>query len=102
MSPASPKLSFKTNRDRSVSSLLSIGVTHRTPKVARRGNGVTEEKTVTIRCQRLTADKRYEEVDVEVPGKNIDIKKKSLGKFGKIFKTYLDLAEFGTPTLKSL
>jgi hypothetical protein len=70
MSPASPKLSFKTNRDRSVSSLLSIGVTHRTPKVARRGNGVTEEKTVTIRCQRLTADKRYEEVDVEVPGKN--------------------------------
>jgi hypothetical protein len=69
MSPASPKLSFKTNRDRSVSSLLSIGVTHRTPKVARRGNGVTEEKTVTIRCQRLTADKRYEEVDVEVPGK---------------------------------
>jgi len=68
MTPASPKLSLKTSRDRSVSSLLSIGVTsHRTPKVARRG--VTqEEKTVTIRCQRLTADKRYEEVDVEVPG----------------------------------
>jgi len=35
--------------------------------VARRGVTV-EEKTVTIRCQRLTADKRYEEVDVEVPG----------------------------------
>ena len=81
MSPASPKLSFKTNRDRSVSSLLSIGVTHRTPKVARRGNGVTEEKTVTIRCQRLTADKRYEEVDVEVPGKNIDTNEK----FGEIW-----------------
>jgi len=66
MSPASPKLSFKTTRDRSVSSLLSIGTTHRTPKVARKVNG-NEEKTVTIRCQRLTADKRYEEVDVEVP-----------------------------------
>ena len=68
MSPASPKLSFKTNRDRSVSSLLSIGVNHRTPKVARRVTG-SDEKTVTIRCQRLNADKRYEEVDVEVPGK---------------------------------
>ena len=69
MTPASPKLSLKTSRDRSVSSLLSIGVgaNHRTPKVARRGVTI-EEKTVTIRCQRLTADKRYEEVDVEVPG----------------------------------
>lgn len=67
MTPASPKLSLKTSRDRSVSSLLSIGANHRTPKVARRGVTV-EEKTVTIRCQRLTADKRYEEVDVEVPG----------------------------------
>jgi len=64
MTPASPKLSFKTTRDRSVSSLLSIGTTHRTPKVARK---VNDEKTVTIRCQRLTADKQYEEVDVEVP-----------------------------------
>jgi hypothetical protein len=69
LSPASPKLSLKTSRDRSVSSLLSLGVTHRTPKVARRGvTAASEEKTVTIRCQRLTADKRYEEVDVDVPG----------------------------------
>ena len=70
LSPASPKLSFKTTRDRSVSSLLSIGVNHRTPKVARKNVAGSDEKTVTIRCQRLTADKRYEEVDVEVPGKN--------------------------------
>ena len=72
LSPASPKLSFKTTRDRSVSSLLSIGINHRTPKVARKNVAGSDEKTVTIRCQRLTADKRYEEVDVEVPGKNTE------------------------------
>ncbi len=27
----------------------------------------SEERTVTIKCQRLTPDKRYEEVEVEVP-----------------------------------
>ena len=26
------------------------------------------EKTITIKCQRLTADKMYEEVEIEVPG----------------------------------
>ena len=26
-----------------------------------------QEKTVTIKCQRLTADKTYEEIEVEVP-----------------------------------
>jgi len=65
MTSASPKLSFNTTRDdRSVSSLLTIGAIHRTPKLARK---VNNEKTITIRCQRLTADKQYEEVDVEVP-----------------------------------
>lgn len=61
----SPRLSFKTSRDRSMSSLLSIG--QRTPKMARRCNNSNLEKTVTIKCQRLNADKQFEEVDVEVP-----------------------------------
>ena len=66
--PMSPKLSFKTSRDRSSASMLSLSGP-RTPKMARRSMGGknTEERTVTIKCQRLTADKQYEEVEVEVP-----------------------------------
>merc|ERR1711902_35846 len=79
----SPKLSFKTTRDRSMSSLLSIG-SQRTPKIARKSSSSANtssnsgssnsslpknEKTVTIRCQRLNPNKNntMEEVDVEVP-----------------------------------
>ena len=82
----SPKLSFKTTRDRSMSSLLSIG-SQRTPKIARKssssantstnsGNSNSSlpknEKTVTIRCQRLNPNKNntMEEVDVEVRYRN--------------------------------
>ena len=78
----SPKLSFKTTRDRSMSSLLSIG-SQRTPKVPRKSSSsantssnssnsnssfTQNEKTVTIRCQRINPDKNntFEEVDVEV------------------------------------
>ena len=51
-----------------MSSLLSLNGP-RTPKLSRKshGNGKNEDKTVTIKCQRLNADKQYEEVDVEVP-----------------------------------
>ena len=58
-----------------MSSLLSLNGP-RTPKLSRRGghgfgggngNKNNEDKTVTIKCQRLNADKQYEEVDVEVP-----------------------------------
>ena len=59
-----PKHSIKTTRDKSMLSLLSI----RTPKSARKTYGNNQsEKTVTIKCQRLNADKEFEEVDVEVP-----------------------------------
>ena len=78
----SPKLSFKTTRDRSMSSLLSIG-SQRTPKLPRKSSSsantssnssnsnssfTQNEKTVTIRCQRINPDKNntFEEVDVEV------------------------------------
>ena len=78
----SPKLSFKSTRDRSMSSLLSIG-SQRTPKIARKSNSsantssnsgnsnssfTQNAKTVTIRCQRLNPEKNntMEEVDVEV------------------------------------
>lgn len=62
---SSPRLNFKTSKERSMSSLLSLSGprNHSTPKLARK-NG---DKTVTIKCQRLNADKQFEEVDVEVP-----------------------------------
>ncbi|CAB4059952.1 unnamed protein product [Lepeophtheirus salmonis] len=45
-------------------SLLNLsGATPRTPKTQRK----ERERMVTIKCQRLTLDKRREEVDVEVP-----------------------------------
>jgi len=74
LSGSSPRLNFKTSKERSMSSLLSLNGP-RTPKLSRRGghgfggngNKNNEDKTVTIKCQRLNADKQYEEVDVEVP-----------------------------------
>ena len=60
---SSPRLSFKTSKDRSMSSLLSLSQSNRTPKLARKN----QEKTVTIKCQRMTADRQFEEVEVEVP-----------------------------------
>ena len=56
--PASPKVSINTSR---------------TPKTERRQNRDKdreermEEKMVTITCQRLKADKTYEEVEIQVP-----------------------------------
>ena len=60
---SSPRLSFKTSKDRSMSSLLSLS--QRTPKLARKGQN--QEKTVTIKCQRMNAERQFEEVEVEVP-----------------------------------
>merc|ERR1711981_751343 len=71
-----------------MSSLLSIG-SQRTPKVPRKSSSsantssnssnsnssfTQNEKTVTIRCQRLNPDKNntFEEVDVEVPAPIFD------------------------------
>ena len=56
--PVSPKVSINTSR---------------TPKTDRRQNRDkakeenSEEKMVTIKCQRLKADKTYEEVEIQVP-----------------------------------
>jgi hypothetical protein len=43
---SSPRLSFKTSRDRSMSSLLSLGTGQRTPKMARKNHQNQAEKTV--------------------------------------------------------
>lgn len=40
------------------------GLSSRTPKLGRKG---AQDKTVIFKCQRLNADKQFEEVDVEVP-----------------------------------
>lgn len=61
---SSPRLSFKTSKDRSMSSLLSLS--QRTPKMARKQTQ-NQEKTVTIKCQRMNAERQFEEVEVEVP-----------------------------------
>ena len=66
---SSPRLNFKTSKERSMSSLLSLSNGHygrATPRLSRK-NGQANDKTVTIKCQRLNAEKQYEEVDVEVP-----------------------------------
>lgn len=57
-----------TTKARSINSIpsttLSLG--SKTPKSTRK-SAKPEEATVTIKCQRLTADKNYEEIEVEVP-----------------------------------
>ena len=70
------KLSFRTSRERSSTSLLSLssgGNSLKTPRTLRRAtnnqsnNNDSSEKMVTIKCQRLTADRTCEEIEVEVP-----------------------------------
>ena len=39
----------------------------KTPKTSRKASEKGAEKMITIKCQRLTADKTYEEVEIEVP-----------------------------------
>ncbi len=76
----SASLSSKTRSSTSIPSITSYGGS-KTPKSFRRSsktlsnrgsnaeNGVAAvgEKMITIKCQRLTADKTYEEIEVEVP-----------------------------------
>jgi len=65
--------------------------TKKTPKVARKTgnkdkdkqNGGQEEKMITIKCQRLTADRTYEEVEIEVPA--------------PIYETMQNYTETGSP-----
>ena len=49
---------------KSIPSISSLGC--KTPKSLRK-NSEKVEKTMTIKCQRLTADRTYEEIEVEVP-----------------------------------
>merc|ERR1739842_74764 len=52
---------------KSDSSMLSVSTT-KTPKTNRKSPEKEKgEKMVLIKCQRLTADKTYEEVEIEVP-----------------------------------
>ena len=54
----------RTSKERSMSSLLSLSGP-RTPKLNRKSRD--NDKTVTIKCQRLNSERQYEEVEVEVP-----------------------------------
>ena len=59
--------SSKTKSSTSIPSITS-SLGSKTPKSVRKTSKVEQvEKTVTIKCQRLTADKTYEEIEVEVP-----------------------------------
>ena len=62
-SGSSPRMNLKTSKERSMSSMLSL-TSPRTPRISRKNQ---QDKTVTIKCQRLNAEKQFEEVDVEVP-----------------------------------
>ena len=54
---------------KSIPSISSLGC--KTPKSLRKNSSLAKdnkvEKTMTIKCQRLTADRTYEEIEVEVP-----------------------------------
>eukprot|EP00093_Oithona_nana_P004500 04500.XXX_4285_356_1 [CDS] Oithona nana genome sequencing. len=53
---------------KSIPSISSLGC--KTPKSLRKNSSAKDnkmEKTMTIKCQRLTADRTYEEIEVEVP-----------------------------------
>merc|ERR1719319_2006417 len=74
-SPRSPRLITSSMRSKSStlsstksdSSMLSVSTT-KTPKTNRKSPEKEKgEKMVLIKCQRLTADKTYEEVEIEVP-----------------------------------
>ena len=66
-----------TKSDSSMQSMNSpkhiISISTKTPKQNRKmstpdkGNNNKTEKMITIKCQRLTADRTYEEVEIEVP-----------------------------------
>merc|ERR1712083_224695 len=61
--------SMKSIQSAKVNQTISI-TTVKTPKSVRKEvekENVKGEKMVTIKCQRLTADKTYEEVEIEVP-----------------------------------
>lgn len=65
-SSRSASLSSKSRSNASIPSISSLG--SKTPKMTRKNSSKqTPEKTITIKCQRLTADKTYEEIEVEVP-----------------------------------
>lgn len=70
-SSRSASLSSKTRSSTSIPSITSSGLSgSKTPKPSRRsskGPAQAPEKMITIKCQRLTADKTYEEIEVEVP-----------------------------------
>ena len=53
---------------KSIPSISSLGC--KTPKSLRKNSSAKDnkvEKAMTIKCQRLTADRTYEEIEVEVP-----------------------------------
>lgn len=62
---SSRSASLKTRSNTSIPSLSSFGGS-KTPKSSRKSKSAPE-KMITIKCQRLTADKTYEEIEVEVP-----------------------------------
>ncbi len=71
LSSAKSRARSNTSIPSSVSSSSVFG--NKTPKSLRKSssssnnNGASQEKMITIKCQRLRADKTYEEIEVEVP-----------------------------------
>jgi GTPase SAR1 family protein len=68
--PRTPSLNSSRSASlssKSIPSISSLGT--KTPKASRKASvkGQMPEKTMTIKCQRLTADRTYEEIEVEVP-----------------------------------
>merc|ERR1719285_6348 len=70
----------------------TISITTKTPKMGRKTahsnkdktpGGACQEKMITIKCQRLTADRTYEEVEIEVPA--------------PIYETMQNYTETGSP-----
>ena len=50
---------------KSDSSMISIST--KTPRLRRRGGEAEAERMVTIRCERLTSEREYEQVEIEIP-----------------------------------
>jgi len=86
-----------TKSDSSMQSITTntrntISITTKTPKMGRKTahsnkdktpGGACQEKMITIKCQRLTADRTYEEVEIEVPA--------------PIYETMQNYTETGSP-----
>ena len=73
LSSAKSRARSNTSIPSSTSSSCVFGA-NKTPKSLRKSsshannnNGASQEKMITIKCQRLRADKTYEEIEVEVP-----------------------------------